>query len=400
MMMSYDVAIVGASSAGLYAAIQLARGGKRVAIFERQHELAPARRTLIVTPQWQRVLGYLPDDAVLHRISVMEVVTMRETVSVELQDPDLIVERRRFAKHLEREAEDAGVVIYYGHRFQALEPHPEGALLFLRNNHGEMTTVHAGAIIGADGVSSKVAAAAGIDCPPSVSILQAEVALPPGWDPEVTKVWFDVNDTRFFYWLIPESSDRGVVGLVGDDRARTRVLLQRFLQRHDLVPLAYQGAQVAMHHPRLRPWGRVGKAPVLLVGDAAGQVKVSTVGGTVTGLWGAAAAARSLLHGTSYARELRPLKRELDVHWFLRLLLERLDNAGYDALVRTVTPSVREFLSHRNRDEMAGGLWRLPLLQPRFILFGLRLLFRRRQEPVRSTSDRSARVPETECNAD
>ncbi|NJP07779.1 MAG: hypothetical protein HC837_20255, partial [Chloroflexaceae bacterium] len=43
-------AIVGASSAVRFAAEQLARAGWRVAIFERQPHLAPARRTLIMTP--------------------------------------------------------------------------------------------------------------------------------------------------------------------------------------------------------------------------------------------------------------------------------------------------------------------------------------------------------------
>ena len=40
---------------------------------------------------------------------------------------------------------------------------------------------------------------------------------------------------------------------------------------------------------------RVGAGNVYLVGDAAGQVKVSTVGGTVTGLRGAQAVALAIL---------------------------------------------------------------------------------------------------------
>ncbi|MCZ7574875.1 MAG: hypothetical protein M5U01_40505 [Ardenticatenaceae bacterium] len=59
---------------------------------------------------------------------------------------------------------------------------------------------------------------------------------------------------------------------MGDDRARTHALLQHFLVRHGFQPLAYQGAQIALHHPRLRPWGQIGAAPVLLVGDAAGHL--------------------------------------------------------------------------------------------------------------------------------
>jgi len=372
-----DVAIIGASSAGLYAAEQLARAGRRVGVFEQHAELDPACRTLIVTPQLQRLLGYVPDAVVLHRIQVMAVATPGVSVRVELQDPDLIVERCCLAHLLAGRAQKAGAELCYGYRFQGLEPHPGGVALHLRAAGGQAATVVAQAVIGADGLFSEVAAAANIKHPPVVPILQAEVRLPPGWDPAVTQVWFDADETRFFYWLIPESVEKGVAGMVGDDRAETWSLLQGFLDRHGFQPLAYQGAQVAMHHPQLRPWERVGSAPVLLVGDAAGQVKVTTVGGTVSGLWGAAAAVRALLRGTPYAHELRPLKRELDLHWFIRLLLDRLDNPGYDRLVSSVTPAVQQLLSRRNRDEMAGGFWKLLLLQPRLLVLGLRLLLHR-----------------------
>ncbi len=388
--MHLDVAIIGASSAGLYAAEQLARAGKHVGVFERQPELTPARRTLIITPQLRRMLNEIPQDVVLHRIRVLSLAAPGAEVCVTLQDPDLIVERCRLTQWLADRARRAGAELFYGHRFRRLAPHPDGAVVHLSVADGQSETVVARAVIGADGVFSDVAMAAGLQRPPTVPILQAEVNLPDGWDPAVTQVWFDTDETRFFYWLIPESAERGVVGLVGDDRVETRVLLQRFLTRYGFEPLAYQGAQVAMHHPRLRPWGQVGKAPILLIGDAAGQVKVTTVGGTVTGLWGAAAAAQALIRGTTYARELRPLKRELDVHWFLRWLLDRLDNPGYDRLVRSVTPAVQRFLSRRSRDEMAGAFWRLPLLQPRLLALGLRLLLQRAERQPRPVTGTSA----------
>ena len=127
------------------------------------------------------------------------------------------------------------------------------------------------AIIGADGINSDVARAAAIPRPPSVPIVQAEVALPPDWDPNVTQVWFDTEETRFFYWFIPESSAKGVAGLVGNDGTQTHRLLKAFLNHHNLKAEAYQGAKVGLHHPRLKPWGKIGSIPVLMVGDAAGQ---------------------------------------------------------------------------------------------------------------------------------
>jgi len=369
----------------------------------------------------------------------MAMSTPGATLSVELQAPDLIVERGCLARLLAGRAQEAGAELCYGYRFQGLESRPEGVALHfaadgqqspdgstaLRLRSGERSpqpfdpstefipneaeglragraqgrrlvegaaTVVARAAIGADGLFSDVAVAAGLKRCPAVPILQAKVRLPPGWDPAVSQVWFDADETRFFYWLIPESVERGVVGLVGDDQAETRDLLQRFLDRHGFQPMAYQGALVAMHHPRLRPWGRVGSAPVLLVGDAAGQVKVTTVGGTVSGLWGAAAAVRALLRGTPYAHELRPLKRELDLHWFIRLLLDRLDNPGYDRLVGSVTPAVQQFLSRHNRDEMVGAFWQLPLLQPRLVALGLRLLLSRSDSRRLSSDAMDVRV--------
>jgi flavin-dependent dehydrogenase len=390
MSLALDVAIIGASSAGLYAAELLAQAGRRVAVFERQPDLKPDRRTLIITPQLYAVLKDIPPKAILHTTSVMAVATPGASVQVELHEPDLIIERGLLAHHLEARARQAGVAIHYGHRFTGLSPHLDGARLEFSTGQRGKVDITAQAVIGADGVRSDVARAAALRHPPTVPIVQAEVHLPSGWNPQVTQVWFDVATTRFFYWLIPESEQRGVVGLVGDERANPRMLLDHFLAQQQFVPLAYQAARVAMHHPRLRPWGMVGSAPVLLLGDAAGQVKVTTVGGTVTGFWAAQAAVEALVNGTSYRTALRPLNRELHVHWGIRYLLERLNNVGYDELVDSISHPVRQFLSRNNRDDMARHIWQLLFLQPRFLSLVPRLL---RDKNMERKSDETILAP-------
>lgn len=370
-----DVAIVGASSAGLFAAEQLARAGRHVVVIERQTVLQPDRRTLIITPQLRSILGDLTNQVVVHTTQIMAVQTPAAQTEVTLHDPDLIIERSHLTQQLADRAAYAGAQLYYGQRFVGLDPHPDGALLHIRTAQDESKHIVARNVIGADGAFSRVASAAGLKLPLVVPIIQAEVALPPNWNPDRTQVWFDVDETRFFYWLIPESNRVGVVGLVGEERGTTRALLDQFLERHALVPYAYQASQVAMYHPRLRPWGRVGTAAVLLVGDAAGQVKVTTVGGTVSGLWGAQAAVQALLTGQPYRTTLRALNRELLLHWGIRFLLERLDNPGYDELTRCVTHPVRQFLSRYNRDAMVQPFWQVPFLQPRFVPLALRMLW-------------------------
>jgi flavin-dependent dehydrogenase len=366
-----DVAVVGASSAGLFAATRLAAAGRRVVVFEQRPALAYARRTLIVTPQIRQMLGYEPP--VLHRIKVMTVATPGAELDVRFSDPDLIVERGAVMLELAHRTEAAGASIQLGARLRAITPHADGALLRFSGPGGPAEIV-AGAVIGADGVAGHTALAAGIGHPPSVPILQAEISLPDGWDPQVAKCWFDRRETRFFYWLMAEGHDRAVLGLVGDDPRTMRGLVDGFVARQGWQTLAYQGARVAMYDPRFRPWGTVGHAPVLLVGDAAGHVKVTTVGGSVTGFWGAAAAAESLLTGTHYAQTLRPLDRELRLHWLVRVTLDWLDNSGYDRLLHAVPPQVCRFLGHNNRDQMAGALWRELIRQPSLLSLGPQLL--------------------------
>lgn len=375
--MPYDVVIVGASSAGLRAGELLAHAGQVVHVYDEHATLAPARRTLIVTPRLLEWVDPLPPGAFLHRVYTVVLASPQAQAEVRLRQPDLVVERAALVQAFARRAQEAGATVHLGCRLVSLEPHPEGALLtFHHVATGEEERVVARAVLGADGVASRVAGLAGIPLPPSAPLLQAEVDLPEGWNPSVVRCWFDVVETPYFFWGIPESPSRGVVGLIAPAGEDPRPILDRFLARRGLHALAYQGGQVALHHPRLRAWGRVGEVRVLLVGDAAGHVKVTTVGGTVTGLWGAQAAAQALLQGIPYRQALRPLKRELDLHWLIRRALDGLRNPDYDALLQALHRPLRQFLAQRSRDQMAWAFFRTLLLQPRLAFLGARGLVR------------------------
>ena len=127
--MRYDVAVVGASTSGLYAAEQLARSGLAVGVFERQREIQPARRTYIITPQLRRLLDYDPEPVVLHRIRFMDVATPGAFARVELGEPDVIIERSQLTQWLKERALKAGATLHCGYRFQQISPRPDGAEL-------------------------------------------------------------------------------------------------------------------------------------------------------------------------------------------------------------------------------------------------------------------------------
>jgi flavin-dependent dehydrogenase len=118
-----------------------------------------------------------------------------------------------------------------------------------------------------------------------------------------------------------------------------------------------------------RPWRRLAGCNVYLIGDAAAQVKVTTVGGLVTGLRGARAAADANLHRTHYLQELRPLRRELSLHLFIRSVLNGFCSADYDRLLGLLNEKTIQLLGRYNRDQAAGMLYRILLAQPRFLGF-------------------------------
>ena len=298
----------------------------------------------------------------------------------------MVVERSEITRWLLARAEAEGVQVFLGSRFTGLEVSDVQVEVLFRSGSDKKRVTATEAIIGADGINSNVGRAAAICQPPSVPIVQAEVTLPSGWDPDVTQVWFDADDTNFF--LLAHSRiqcQRSCRTGRQRDGTQTQRLLARFLGHHRLKAEAYQGAKVALHHPRLRPWGRIGELPILMVGDAAGQVKVTTVGGTVTGIEGANAAARAILKRTSYRHELSSLKRELDLHWFIRVRLDRLDNRGYCVLVDSLSSWLRDFLGRHNRDSMAPVSWRLPFVQPRLCQVAVRCLWGRSRASLRNS---------------
>jgi flavin-dependent dehydrogenase len=374
---SHSIAVIGGSAAGLFTASLLARQGASVRVFERIEALEPAARTLIVTHQMRTILGRAAESSIVNEIRRFELFTDGRAASVALKKPDLIVERRALIQGLAEDARHAGATLELGRRFHALHPNSKGLLVEVeRCSDGHLEEVHAGTIVGGDGALSAVARAAGWPPLETVPLVQAIVRLPKDMRPDTARVWFVPQDTPYFYWLIPESSERGALGLIGQTGTETGLHLERFLEKRNLEPIEFQGARIPVYTHWVPVKRRVGAGSVYLVGDAAGQVKVTTVGGIVTGFRGALGVADAILNGGS-SRELRTLRRELDLHLLLRRSLHDFQQSDYSRLVDLLNAPAIESLGEYSRDEAWKILWRICIRQPRLLLLGLRGLLAR-----------------------
>lgn len=371
-----EIVVVGGSAAGLYTAARIAHGGHPVRVLESLPTLDPAPRTLIVTNHFRRQVNGAAGASIRNEIHKFELYTNGHSATVSLRDPDLIIERSRLIRALAEEASHAGAQFEYDTRFLGLSPNQRGLHVQV-DRRGQREELYAKSVVGADGAASRVARVAGWPPVETVPLVQALVKLPKDCPPDTTRVWFVPDDTPYFYWLIPESAERGALGVIGEHGRNTKKYFDRFLEKKGFEPLEWQGARI----PAYRNWvpvkRTVGNSDVYLVGDAAAQVKVSTVGGIVTGFRGAQGVADAILKQGQ--GELRALRRELSTHWLIRRALHHFQQEDYCRLVEMINHSTRESLGEINRDESTKLLWNVVRRQPRLVLLGLRgLLLGRR----------------------
>jgi flavin-dependent dehydrogenase len=378
-----EIVVVGGSAAGLYAAAELARGGRRVRVLESKSGFEPDPRTLIVTDHFRNQLGASANVSILNEIRRFELFTDGRSAQIALARPDLIIERAKLIPALAQQAQNAGVRVSFQSRFIDLSPNSRGLHLQVESA-GRREEQHAASVVGADGATSRVARTAGWPAIETVPLVQAIVRMPKDCPLDTTRVWFVPDDTPYFYWLIPESPERAALGIIGEGND-TAKRLARFLERKHMEPLEWQGAQIPVYRRWVPVRRRVGNGEVYLVGDAAAQVKVTTVGGIVTGFRGALGVAQSILR-QGRSRELTTLRRELDTHRLIRRTMHHFQQKDYSHLVDLLNLSTRDTLSEITRDESARLLWNVLRRQPRLALLGLRGLLLGRNAAPRTSS--------------
>ena len=383
-MSGEPIGIVGASAAGLFTALLFARAGRKVRLFERAERLDPALRTLIVTDRIRKLLGASSEKCAINEIHGFELFTDGRAAAIQLDSPDLVIERSRLLRALADEAQAHGAQLEFGRRFASLQGGRGGIDMTLagigpRTKGTHYQSVCCSAVVGADGAQSCLARAAGWPRLATVPLVQALVKLPSGMPSDTVRVWFVPDDTPYFYWLIPESSERGVLGLIGVDGQRTRLCLERFMEKKHFRPLGFQGARIPVYQRWVPVERRIGQGRVYLVGDAAAQVKVTTLGGVVTGFRGALGVSERILDG-GVSPELRALRRELDWHMLIRRSIHGFRQADYSRLVDWMNDGMRRSLSRLSRDEAARVLWHVCRNQPRLLWMGLRGLLARPPE--------------------
>ena len=230
------VVVVGGSAAGLLTAVKVATGGRPVHVLDAKNNLDPAPRSLIVTHHFREQLGATAASSIVNEIRRFELFTDGRSAEISLGKPDLIIERARLIPSLAEQATASGAKLSFDTRFLGLGPNSRGLRLEVETG-GRREELHAGAVVGADGVTTRVGRSAGWPPVETVPLVQAIVRLPKDCRPDTTRVWFVPDDTPYFYWLIPENESRGALGIIGEGSGQeTKKRIERFLEKKQMEP--------------------------------------------------------------------------------------------------------------------------------------------------------------------
>jgi len=359
------VAIAGSGVAGLAAAIQLAKAGVEVDVFEAKLELSAlgsgislqgnALRVFDALGAWDdiRDAGYAFDGLNL-RAPGPDAPIVAQLPDVKAGGPDypghMGIPRADLATILHEHAERAGARVQFGTKVTGVEQTDAGVEVFV---DGESRGLY-DLLIGADGINSTVREAIGIDTKPEptgMGIWRTYVSRPA--DVETTELYYGgpvyiagytpTGDDTMYAFLVEKAEDR--FGISDEDA--TKIMLEESRAyggpwnaiRADLEAGAKANYTWFTKHIVDAPWNR---GRVVVIGDAAHSCPPTIAQGAAQGL-----------EDALVLTELLVARDELDDALWDQFHARRLPRA---AAVVEASVQLGQWQIDGNRDADAGGL--------------------------------------------
>ncbi|MBI2172568.1 MAG: NAD(P)/FAD-dependent oxidoreductase [Chloroflexi bacterium] len=277
----YDAIVVGAGPAGSAAARGIAQGGFRVLLLEEHTQIGvPLHCSGLVTPRTLEEAG-LDNGLVLNRVVGAHIYApsgRRLTLGNGLPRA-LVIDRVGLDRALAESAQESGAELMTGGRL--LDAHREkgGVALAVRRKDA-VQTLRTRLLIGADGAHSRVARAMGMGGPVERVLGLGAEGLLPGADREHVQVFVgNAVAPGWFAWTIPLGNGRVRLGIGASRRVKPLAATRLFFDAYARHLGGWQqgrwtGGVIPIWSKRVTV-----KDNVMLVGDAAGQVKPTSGGG-------------------------------------------------------------------------------------------------------------------------
>ncbi len=286
--MKNEVAVIGGGTAGLMAASMLAENGIGVTVFEAKKSVEENadRASGVLSVSGLNEAGIPYKNAIANRLNGAYFFHGSKCITVSSKKTKAyVLDRKKLAKACFDLAVKSGAEVRLGNRIN------KGELKKMGNEYF--------ALIGADGAVSSVADAFGFPgIEKYVLTYKAEYVVAKIKDPKKVGIYLDRNAKGFFGWHIPYSENKLEVGIgIESGKGNSKMAFDSFIKNRRIEKVIKGGERIGWHASiiPLEARKKTAKGNVVLIGDAAGQVKASTGGGIIYGALCAAVAAKAII---------------------------------------------------------------------------------------------------------
>jgi geranylgeranyl reductase family protein len=282
MIKAPDVIVVGAGPSGLLAAGAASSKGAKVLVLEEHDEIGkPIKCSGIISSSGLKQLDISPKPSfILNKVRGARFNSPGGEHFLVEGKLAYVIDREKFDKYLAEVAIRSGTTIRTSCRVESLMLKGRN-IIGVRTSKGEQ--IESKVVIDGEGISSKLLQNVNLITPNKTGIIPAiqfEIA-DINRELNFVDLYFSKKLTPgFFAWIIPITKNISRIGLAsnkGDLVKKINVFLGSISKTYSIIRVNYGSVYTSL------PSSRTSYMGLLVVGDAAGQVKATTGGGVIIG---------------------------------------------------------------------------------------------------------------------
>lgn len=303
----YDVIVVGAGPSGSKTAELCSSLGLNTLLLEKGKVGSPIQCTGLFSHRVLELSGVSEDLAENILKKARFYSPKGNFVELKSKKDVYLFDRERFDKKIFKMAKEAGTTVKTSTKFTGYKKNDDH--LTIRTTNGDFKTK---ILIGADGPNSDVAKKSGLALPDDI-IIGYQETFEGNFNPDTVELWFGKNVAPdFFAWVTPLNSKTARIGI--GCRKNTSKYFNNFIKKR--LGIEKKGTKIEGGIIRRGLIKSSVADRVLLVGDAACQVKPYSGGGVIYGLMASHFAANACFEANKASNfSQKFLKKHYDKEW-------------------------------------------------------------------------------------
>lgn len=381
----FDICIVGASIAGNYLSHLLSKTDLKVVIIEEHEDIGlPLQCAGIISQKISKLIS-LPNKIIKNRVQIAKLVSPTGN-SIELSgnETPFIIDRVLLDRHFYALAKtNDNLRFYLGERVKSLSINKETP-----NQSITITTsrriLKAKLLVGCDGPISFVGNFLNIR---NKLLYATQIRIKAQFSENKAVLIFNPRWKELFGWIVPEGDKIFRIGIACSSQIR-----ENFMFLLESLNINYQDR--IDQQGGLIPYGMMNNCAfdnIILLGDAAGQVKATTGGGIVMLITAAKIASKCIqkaFNAKDFSKKFlknhyelpckKSIGRELKIHFLIRKILELFDKNDFDSFFKIVKEyQIEKIISVYGDMDFPRELVNKMLKNPIIIKFLLKFIIRK-----------------------